>query len=164
MCVRVSNFLLFILLLLVYTSSAQSTYRTNYKQLTIDNPQLLAKLKPFLKQQNREVYICTSQMKDDRVEYTLQPVGNLSEFKERSTSLYINLENSLIFVVTGLESLIDQERFFKEIIRPFTKGRIVDDVLPNGQINQDAVPSTYDAQGIVITMKQATIEIRWVNN
>ena len=125
---------------------------------------MLAKLKPFLQEQRREVYICTSRIEKDQIEYALQPVGNLSELIERPTSLYISVENSLIFVVSGLEPMVDQKRYFEDVIRPLVKGRVVNDVFPNGKINLDAVPSTYDAQGLVITMKQGTIDIRWVNN
>ncbi len=159
-----SNLLLVVYSLLTYISIAQTMSRTTYREVKIDNPQLLAKLKPFLQEQRKEVYICNSQIKEDQVEYTLQPVGNLSKFIERPTSLYINIENSLIFVVTGLEPMIDQKRFFKDVIRPLVKGRVVDDVFPNGKINMDAVPSTYDAQGLIIAIKQEIIEIRWVNN
>ena len=161
---HISKLLLVICSLLAFTGTAQITSRTNYREFKIDNPLLLARLKPFLQEQRREVYICTSRVEKDQIEYTLQPVGNLSELIESPTSLYISVENSLIFVVTGFEPMVDQKQFFKNVIQPLVKGRVVDDVFPNGKINLDAVPSTYDAQGLVIVMKQETIEIRWVSN
>jgi hypothetical protein len=161
---HISKLLLVICSLLAFTGTAQVTSRTNYREFKLDNPQMLAKLKPFLQEQRREVYICTSRIEKDQIEYALQPVGNLSELIERPTSLYISVENSLIFVVSGLEPMVDQKRYFEDVIRPLVKGRVVNDVFPNGKINLDAVPSTYDAQGLVITMKQGTIDIRWVNN
>ena len=161
---RTSNSLLVMCLLLNYTVTAQPTSRANYREVKINNPRLVAKLRPFLQEQKGEVYICTSRLKYDQIEYTLLPVGNLSEFKQRSTSLYMNVENSLIFVVTGLEPMADNEQFFKKVIRPLVKGRVVDDVFSNGRINKDAVPSTYDARGLIITMGRETIEVRWVDN
>ncbi|SFF17712.1 hypothetical protein [Spirosoma endophyticum] len=130
------------------------------REVTLSDPLVRAELRNNLSASQREVYIGSIVKQAGKITYTLSQVGYTSELKARPCSLYTIVNHTLIFLRTGVDELIEQDAFFLNVVLPLTKGRLINDLLPNGRKNPDVLPyGGYDPVDITITLEKGKVSI-----
>ena len=124
------------------------------RKIEIDNLLLLKELKKNLNIEEKNVYLFSVNKEKGYNIVTLQSVGYISEIKNNPASLYTIVNDNILLIRTGFEELTENKAFFERTVRPLVKNKLIDDLLPNGNINTETLPyAGYDPIDIVITLK-----------
>ncbi|WP_460634955.1 hypothetical protein [Larkinella harenae] len=134
--------LLSILFLLFFKANGQSVRfpDQNSRKIVFNQPYIIEEIKEFFKATGKGVIRCNIRNENGNLIYILSNVGYLSELKKSPVSMYSIIEGNIIFISSGIEPVIQTNGFFFNTVRPLVKYRIVDDLLPNGDPNPNAVP------------------------